>query len=506
MHRLSGTDALFLSMETPAWHQHVGGVVILDPSEAPEFGFEAVRANIAAKLPRVPKYMWKLKEVPLHLDRPVWVEDREFDIDRHVRRIAVPPPGGGRELGDLIGQLMSYQLDRRIPLWEMWFVDGIRGGKVALIAKYHHSLMDGISGAGLAEQLFDIEPNPAPSPEPDPSMERVRRPSDLELLLRAVVPTVSTPLRAGRYALSASQRLVTVLRKTGSFSAPGQGPLTSFNQLVGPRRRVAFASIATEDVRTLKHATDTKFNDICLAVASGALRSYLERRGELPSDPLVAAVPVSTQVQNDGAGANEVANMWVKLGTHIADPVERLRAIYESSHSAKEMTKAIRARAIQSVGEVAPPLMLNVASRFMWATNLAGIGGRMPAAGGNLVISNVPGPPFDLYTCGARVAGIYSASVLAMNLGVNITLMSYGRRIDFGITVDPDLIQDPWEIAEGIPNALAELLAAADLGEPTPVEDAFAEPSQAERRAVESKQTRQSKGQPRRSRQAAGVS
>src|SRR3978361_1928687 len=147
MQRLSGTDALFLSMETPAWHQHVGGLVILDPSEAPEFGFEAVRANIAAKLPNVPKYMWKLKEVPLHLDRPVWVEDREFDIDRHVRRIAVPPPGGGRELGELVGQLMGYQLDRRIPLWEMWYVDGVIGGKVALIAKYHHSLMDGLTGA-----------------------------------------------------------------------------------------------------------------------------------------------------------------------------------------------------------------------------------------------------------------------------------------------------------------------------------------------------------------------
>lgn len=475
MQRLSGTDALFLSMETPAWHQHVGGLVIIDPSDAPEFSYEAVRANVAAKLPRVPKYMCKLKEVPLHLDRPVWVEDREFDIDRHVRRIAVPPPGGARELGELLGQLMGYQLDRRIPLWEMWFVDGVIGGKVALIAKYHHSLMDGVTGAGLAEQLFDLEPHPARVDEPDPEPVHIRQPSDIELLMRSVVPTVSTPVRVGRYAVNGAQRLVTVLRKTKSLASPGQGPMSSFNGVVGPRRRLAFASISTEDVRNLKNATDTKFNDVCLAVVGGALRNYLLERDELPDDPLVAAVPVSTQLQADGAGANEVANMWVKLGTDIVEPLERLQSIFESSHSAKEMTKAIRARAIQSVGEVAPPLLLNVASRFLWASNLGGLGARMPAAGGNLVISNVPGPPFDLYTCGARVAGIYSASVLAVNIGVNITLMSYGERVDFGITVDPDLIQDPWVIADGIHRAHEELVAAAGLGKATQVADPFSE-------------------------------
>jgi WS/DGAT/MGAT family acyltransferase len=469
-------------METPSWHQHVGGLVILDPSEAPNFSFEAVRSNVATKLPRVPKYMWKLKDVPLHLDRPVWVEDREFDIDRHVRRIAVPPPGGGRELGELLGQLMGYQLDRRIPLWELWYVDGVIGGKVALIAKYHHSLMDGVTGAGLAEQLFDLEPTPTPVDEPEPESTYVRQPSDVELLLRSVVPTVSTPIRVGRYAVSGAQRLVTVLRKTKSLASPGQGPMSSFNGVVGPRRRIAFASISTEDVRKLKTATDTKFNDVCLAVVGGALRDYLLGRGELPDDPLVAAVPVSTQLQAEGAGANEVANMWVKLGTDLDDPLERLEAVFESSHSAKEMTKAIRARTIQSVGEVAPPLLLNVASRFLWASNLGGLGARMPAAGGNLVISNVPGPPFDLYSCGARVAGIYSASVLAVNIGVNVTLMSYGNRVDFGITVDPDLVQDPWLIADGIHRAHAELVRAAGLGKPTAVADPFSEPTDASRR------------------------
>ena len=163
MKRLSGTDALFLSTETPAWHQHVGGLTILDPSESERFSFEELKKTTLERLPAVPKFTWKLKEVPLHLDRAVWVEDKDFDIDRHLRRIAVPSPGGRREVGELVGMLMSYQLDRRRPLWEMWFVEGVAGDQVAMIMKYHHCLMDGMSGAGLAEQLLDLEPDPRPA-------------------------------------------------------------------------------------------------------------------------------------------------------------------------------------------------------------------------------------------------------------------------------------------------------------------------------------------------------
>ena len=162
MKRLSGTDALFLSTETPGVaparrRAHASSI----PAESDRFGFDEVRRTLLERLDRVPKFRWKLKEVPLHLDRAVWIEDKDFDIDKHFRRIAVPPPGGRREVGDLVGMLMSYQLDRRRPLWEMWYVDGVVGGQVAMIMKYHHCLMDGVSGAGLAEQLFDLEPEPA---------------------------------------------------------------------------------------------------------------------------------------------------------------------------------------------------------------------------------------------------------------------------------------------------------------------------------------------------------
>jgi diacylglycerol O-acyltransferase len=470
MRRLSGTDALFLSMETPAWHQHVGAVVILDPRDAPRFSFEAVRSNLEQRLDHIPKYRWKLKEVPLHLDRAVWIDDPNFDIDRHVRRIAVPPPGGRRQVGDLIGQLMGYQLDRRIPLWELWYVDGVAGDKVALISKYHHCLMDGVSGASMAEQLFDLEPNPPAPPPAPPAHHGEREPSDLELLARALRPTIGTPFRAAGYALGLARRGVTLAAHLrGGDAPPITAPSTPFNRAVGARRQLAFASVSLDDVKRVRKDLDVKVNDVIVALCGGAVRSYLEDLGALPDAPLVAAVPVSTRVADDTEQTNRVANMMVAMATDVAHPVERVRAIHKSSQSAKAMTEAVRARAIQSVGEVAPPLLLNVASRALWASNLSQ---RMPVAM-NVLVSNIPGPPFALYTCGARVRGMYAASVLAANIGMNFTVMSYEDRIDFGLTVDPDLVPDPWRVADGIPAALQELMAAAGLGEPHPVTDPF---------------------------------
>lgn len=472
MHRLSGTDALFLSTETPAWHQHVGGLTILDPKGAPDFGFEAVRDKLEELLDAVPKYRMKLKEVPLHLDRPLWVDDADFDIERHVMRIAVPPPGGRRELGNLVGELMGHQLDRRRPLWETWYIDGVAGDKVALFMKYHHCLMDGMSGAGLAEKLFDLEPNPPKAPTPPTRRRRIERePSDLELLVRSLVPTVRTPRRVLHYAFQMARRGLAIAQfvRGGGERPQMSAPSTPFNQSVGPRRRLAFAAVALDDVKRVKKELDVKVNDVVLALSGGAVRRYLEALGALPDEPLIAQVPLSTRVADDQDHSNRVAAMMVSLATDLTDPVERVRAIYESSQSAKAMTDAVRARAIQSIGEVAPPLLMNVASRAVWATNATR---RMPVVG-NMVVSNIPGPPFDLYSCGARVAGIYSASVLIANIGLNITLMSYGDRIDFGLTVDPDLVPDPWQLAEGVPLALGDLLSATDLGAPSEVHDPF---------------------------------
>jgi WS/DGAT/MGAT family acyltransferase len=465
---------LFLSGENPAWHQHVGGFAVVDPSESDDFSFEAVRDALLSRLDGVPKYRWKLKEVPLHLDRPVWVDDASFDIERHVRRIAVPPPGDRQETGDLIGLLMSNQLDRRIPLWEFWYIDGIAGHKVGLFSKYHHCMMDGVSGASLADQLLDLEPNPpAPeAPEEPPDTSAGSEPSDMELLARALLPTLGTTRRTIRYAFRTAQRGITMAQHVRSPSGPDAlvgEPVPALNDAIGPRRKVCFASVSLDDVRLLRKELDVKVNDIVLALCAGSLRHYLVDRDQLPSSPLVASVPVSTKVGDAEHGGNQVAAMNVPLGTDVDDPVERVKAIRAATKSAKAMTEALRARQIQSVGEVAPPLLINAASRALWATNLFS---RVPAAM-HVTVSNVPGPPFPLYMCGARVSGIYAASVLMANMALNVTCLSYIDRIDFGVTVDPDIVRDHWAIADGIPAALADLMQATGLGAPTPVHDPF---------------------------------
>jgi WS/DGAT/MGAT family acyltransferase len=470
MKRLSGTDALFLSTETPAWHQHVGGLAVLDPAESERFSFEEVRRTLLERIDRVPKFKWRLKEVPLHLDRAVWIEDGNFDIDKHLRRIAVPPPGGRKEVGDLFGMLMSYQLDRRRPLWEMFFIDGLAGGQVGLITKFHHCLMDGVSGMGLTEQLFDLEPNPAPQPPPVVEQDAgLREPSDLELFARALLPTLRTPRLIGEYLFRTAGRGLTVFqqRNTNPLALGTGGPC--FNGSVGPHRQSSFVSVSLDDVKAVKQALGVTVNDVVLALVSGALREHMIAHDEMPEGSLAAQVPVSTRVADDTDQSNKVATMGAILATDVEDPIERIRAIYASTQSAKELTQAVRARKIQSVGEVAPPLLINLASRAMWAANITN---RIPVVA-NVVVSNVPGPPFPIYACGAQVSGIYVASVLLFYAGLNVTLLSYIDRLDFGLTSDPDLLENPWEIADGIQRALAELMAAAGLGEPTPVHDPF---------------------------------
>jgi WS/DGAT/MGAT family acyltransferase len=280
-------------------------------------------------------------------------------------------------------------------------------------------------------------------------------------------------VRAARYLGTSAARLGTMAnflrRDEKSRTALMRAPKTPFNAPVGPNRALAFASVSLEDVRKVKEHNGVKVNDVVLALSAGALRGYLARLDELPEDPLISGVPVSTRADGDTAMDNQVATMFVSLATDVADPVERLQAIHESSTSAKEMGQAVRARQIQSIGEVASPLILSTAIRAVYNAQLIA---RSPMRI-NTLVSNIPGPPIPLYTCGARVTGIYSSSVILEGMGVNITVLSYIDRIDFGIHVDPDLVPDPWDIADGIPEALAELLQASKLGQPTPVEDPF---------------------------------
>ncbi|HET6966500.1 MAG TPA: wax ester/triacylglycerol synthase family O-acyltransferase [Acidimicrobiales bacterium] len=470
MKRLGGTDALFLSLETPSWHQHVGGLSIIEPEER-AINFDDVLLKVDERLPYAPKFKWKLKETPFGLDRPMWVDDEEFDVRRHVRRIGVPSPGGAKELGEVVGTLMSSQLDRRRPLWELWFIEGLAGGKVAIFLKYHHALLDGVAGASLATVLLDLDPHATAPLAPLPNPEDTRagaEPSDLTLVARTVLDQVRRPVRVARYLAGMAGKGVAALQSmTGDEEnrAILKAPVTPFNGPVGPRRELAFASLSMQDVHQLKVKHDVKVNDVVLAVTAGALRRYLDKHDALPDSPLVTAVPVSTRPEGDKSMDNQISNMFVSLATDVEDPVERLQAIRRSTQSAKAMRNAIGAREIQSIGEVASPLILGSAIRTIYRTSLMT---RIPLRV-NTVVSNVPGPNIPLYMCGGKVVAIFPSSVILEGMGLNVTVISYLDRVDFGVHVDPDLIPDVWVLANEVPAALAELMDASGLGRPTPV-------------------------------------
>ena len=373
--RLTGTDSLFLAGETLAWHQHVGGLTIVDPAGVDGFSFESVFARIEERLPLVPKLMWKLKEVPLRLDRAIWVDDTEFDLRRHVHYASVDAPGGPRETARAVAPILSEQIDRRYPLWEIWFLAGLANGRVGVLMKFHHSLLDGGAGAVLAAMFLDLSPSPEPTvipelPEPEPT------PSDLTRLLDGVIPSLTSPLRAVRYGARMAQRGVQLVRHFGSgnrapdLAAIVRAPKTSFNGAIGPRRAMAFSSISLNDVKALRRHFDVKINDIALALCSGALRTYLIDRNELPEQSLTVGVPVSTRAESDTSLDNQVSYIAVALATSIADPEARLRAIVGHTETAKGMNQVLRANPVGSLADTAPPFVIARLLRFVYETHL----------------------------------------------------------------------------------------------------------------------------------------
>ncbi len=485
MERLSGLDASFLYLETPTLHMHVALTLVFDPSTVPGgYSFEQMKASIDARIPQAPVFRRRLVEVPFRLGHPVWVDDADFDIDYHVRLAAVPRPGSLRELADLAGEIASHQLDRTRPLWEMWITEGLADGRIGLIVKMHHSMVDGVAGAELLAVLFDLDPRPTElATPPDPDVD-TRVPSGLELMSHAMVARSMRPLEMTRDVVRTCWRVLGVRRlrvgpghRTGPGKAalPLSAPRVSFNSAVTRRRCVALTSIGLEDVKRLKRATGTTVNDVVLAVCTGALRSFLLDGDELPDKPLVAVVPVSVRPDIDEPrGSNQVSAMFVQLPVNIDDPIERLMAIHEGTAGAKEEHSALGADMLQSWAEHATPNVFTSAASFYTRMRLANV--HRPIA--NLVVSNVPGPDFPLYLAGAELVAGFPLGPVMDGMGLNITAMSYRGVLSWGIIACPETIMVVDDLARAIPIALAELLDAAGQEGPTyrPDEPSAADP------------------------------
>ena len=475
MQRLTGLDAAFLYLETPTHHMHVAMTMVLDPSSVPGgYSFEGLKEFIRGRLHLVPPFHRRLVEVPLNLAHPVWVEDPNFDIDYHIRRIGCPAPGGRRELGEMAGQIASTPLDRSKPLWELWVVEGLKQDRIGVVTKVHHSAIDGASGADLMVHLFDLAPETADPPVPlDTEIEQI--PSDLELLGYAAASrfrkAIALPKLLGE-TIGAVSRVAAGRRDPDRRvgAAPLTAPMTPWNGPLSTLRDTAFARVPLDDIRALKTHFGCTVNDVVLALCAGTLRAYLLEHGGVPEHPLIATCPVSVRPDGDAKPGNKVSAMFTTLDTNLADPVERLRAIQACTVGAKEEHNAVGADMLQNWAEYAAPNTFNLASRLYSSLGLAG--SHRPIH--NVIISNVPGPPFPLYYAGAEMIAAYPMGPVMEGVGLNITVLSYRGSVDIGFLVDRDLIPDVWDMAEHVQGALAELQAAAGItaspAEPDPIE------------------------------------
>jgi len=465
MQRLTGLDATFLYMETPSSYMHVAGLAVFDPSTVPGgFSIEKVKALYADRLHLAAPFRRRLVEVPFGIHHPLWIEDPDFVLDWHIRHIAVPAPGGPRQLADLAAHLVSIKLDRSRPLWEMWVIEGLEQGNIAVLSKVHHAAIDGVAGNELTVALLDLTPEVQKmAPDEDP-WKPDRIPTDLELLGYGLTSLARQPVRAVKtirrtagvaLALRRQNREPDVTPPPGLFSAPR----TSFNVALTPHRSYAMASLSLPDVKMIKNAFGATVNDVVLALCAGALRRYFDGRGEQVDGPLVAMVPISVRAEDEkGAGGNRVSSMLVSLATDIDDPVDRLRAISDGTKDAKEQSKAIGADTLTDWAEFAAPAVAGLAARLYSRTKMADR--HRPLF--NVTISNVPGPPFPLYSAGARLVANYPMGPIFDGGGLNMTVMSYLDHLDFGLVACSDLIPNVWDLADGLVDALEELKKAAD--------------------------------------------
>ena len=459
MERLSGLDAGMLYSESTTVPLHVCSVMELDPSTmSGGYSFAKFCAEVEKRVPAVPEFRCKLADNDFNLDHPVWVEDEDFELSRHLNRVALPAPGGRQELSEVCGHIASVPLDRSKPLWEMWVIEGLggsaadEGGDVVLMIKVHHAAVDGVSAANLLDKLCDIEPNAAtPEPVDGPGAVPAWAIAADGLWRFVTLPWQLT--RAVPVAASMVAKTVGRVVSGKSMAAPFSAPTTRFNGTLTAERTIATVQLDLDDVKKAKNQCDAKVNDVVMALCAGALRGYLADHGELPDKPLIAMVPSSVQGQSDRPGRNQLSGMFCNLQTHIEDPVQRLHAIAESNRHAKEHSASL-----------GPTLLLDLAqsiSRGAFGA-MMGLMSRSPlgnTAIHNVIVSNVPGPPTTLYSGGAEVKGLYPLGPIFPGSGLNITVVSVADKLNVGIISCPQLADDLWDLADRFKSELSDLLA-----------------------------------------------
>jgi diacylglycerol O-acyltransferase / wax synthase len=455
--RLTSIDASFLTNETDSAHMHIGAVLIF---EGPPPRYEDFLEHVESRLHLVPRYRQKLAWPPAQTGRPFWVDDPTFNSSYHVRHSALPAPGSEEQLRNTAGRLFSQALDRSKPLWELWLVQGLERNRFAIISKSHHALVDGVAGVDIGTVLFDMQPVPEQIEPPEEWVPRPT-PSPAELAGLGAVELAEVPFTLTRRALRAASHPTQAARKVAeSAEALGEvawnftnpAPDVPLNVKIGSHRRFMWERCQLDDFKRIKDALGGTVNDVVLAVVSGALRRWLDRRGiRTEGLELRALVPVSIRTEDDqGHLGNRIVAMRGPLPVYVADPVKRLRVVCAAMAGVKESKQALGAEVISRFNDFAPPTLLAQAARINFSTRLF-----------NLIVTNVPGPQIPLYVLGRELEDAFPVAFLPENHALAIAVMSYNGGIDFGLLADYDSMEDVVLIADGLSQSLAELVEAA---------------------------------------------
>jgi len=464
--RLSPVDRTFLDLEYPEAHMHVAGVMIFNasPLRTPDGGIdiEKIRKYIASRLHLIPRYRQRIARIPVE-NHPVWVDDDHFNLEYHVRHTALPQPGGDEQLKRLTGRIVSQQLDRGKPLWELWIVEGLDGDRFAMISKTHHCMIDGLSAVDLASVLLSPSPD-ATIPDAQP-WKPESAPTGGELVIDEARRRLAAPLEFGRAILGAIQNPAETAESVGEqISAvtetlgAGLFPASEspFNQPIGPHRRFEWTAIELSDVKRVKNALGGTVNDVVLATVAGAVGSFLRGRGftseKLAELDFRAMVPVSLRATSErGTLGNRIASWAARLPIAETDPRLRLEAVRAVTADLKQSRQAMGAEVLARVSEWTVPTLLSLAMRLA-----------ARARSFNLTVTNVPGPQIPLYMIGARMAAAYPLGPLFLDQALNIALLSYDGRLNWGFNADWDVLPDLRELVEAIRTSFEELLQVTE--------------------------------------------
>lgn len=465
MKQLTGHDASFLYLESPTQPMHIGAIMIYDPSTAPggAVRFKDILAHIEGRLDAADLFRKKLARVPLSLDHPWWVDDRDFDIEYHVRHIALPEPGDWRQLCIQAARLHSRPLDPTRPLWEFTVieglddVEGVPPGSFAVVSKIHHACLDGVSGDALNSAIHDLEPEPG-EPADVADWKPEATPRQTELVARAAVNNTVQPWRfarlVGRTVPAIGRALSVVGGTPRPVVSPGSAPRTVFNGTISAHRVFESVAMPLDRLKAIRTLVDgATINDVVLAIVGSAMRSHLQSRNELPAESLTVMAPISVRSGTGGEGANRVSAMFASLATDVDDPLARLDAVHASTSASKTLTEAVGADLLADYAQFTPSMLAGAGARLAGRMGLANVG--RPAY--NTVVSNVPGPQVPLYMHGAQVVAMHGLAPIHDGVGLFHGVYSYCGQVFLSATACRTMLPDPAAYAAQLQAGFAEL-------------------------------------------------